>query len=440
MNLSPQHWARNFHTARQRRWLLGLLGSLLFSAASAADFARGADVSWLTQMEASGRLFFNSSGEQQDCLQVLKETGIDSIRLRVWVNPAGGWNGLTDVVNKAVRAKNLGLRVMIDFHYSDSWADPGQQTKPSAWSAHGIVQLNTDVAEHTAGILNALKAAGVTPEWVQVGNETNDGMLWNEGRASSGMANFAGLVTSGYDAVKAVFPDAKVIVHISNGYNNTLFRWMFDGLTANGAKFDVIGMSLYPTSGNWPALTSQCLANVNDMVARYGKEVMICEVGMDVNAAVACKAFLTELIAQTQAVAGGKGLGVFYWEPESYNWQGYSLGAFGGNGRPTVALEAFNFAPVITAQPANQTVIAGGSVMFTVAAGGAPRPSFQWRKDGVAIPGATGSTYTIASASLADAGSYTVVAANTGGLVTSNAAVLTLIIAPSGAVITIDVE
>ena len=441
MNLLPKHRSWIFCAARPGLFCLGLISSFFISAVSAADFARGADASWLTQMEASGRLFFNPSGVQQDCLQVLKETGIDSIRLRVWVNPAGGWNGLTDVVAKAVRAKNLGLRVMIDFHYSDSWADPGQQTKPSAWTGHGIAQLNADVADHTAAILNALKAAGVTPEWVQVGNETNDGMLWNEGRASVNMANFAGLVTSGYDAVKAVFPSTRVIVHISNGYDNALFRWIFDGLTTNGAKYDVIGMSLYPSSSNWATLNSQCLANMNDMAMRYGKEVMICEVGMDVNAAVACKAFLADLIAKTQSVPGGKGLGVFYWEPESSNnWQGYSLGAFGSNGRPTVALEAFNFIPVVTTQPVSQTLAVGASVIFTVVAGGAPSPTYQWRKNGVAISGATGSSYTIASPALADAGSYTVVATNSIGSVTSDAAILTLVVAPSGAIITITVE
>jgi len=309
-----------------------------------AVFANGADVGWLTQMEASGIKFYNSSGTQQDCLQVLQGVGMNSIRLRVWVNPSGGWNGQTDVVNKAVRAKNLGFRIMIDFHYSDSWADPGQQTKPAAWASHGIAQLRTDVTNHTTAVLNALKSAGVTPEWVQVGNETNNGMLWNDGKASTSMANFASLITSGYNAVKAVFPSAKVVVHISNGYDNSLFRWIFDGLQANGAggKYDVIGMSLYPSTSNWATLNSQCLTNMNDMVARYGKEVMLAEVGMDVSAASTAKSFLTDIIAKTKSVSGGKGLGVFYWEPEAYNsWQGYTLGAFGSNGRPTIALDAF---------------------------------------------------------------------------------------------------
>jgi arabinogalactan endo-1,4-beta-galactosidase len=322
--------------------LVGLLFLPAAAPAAGADFAKGADVGWLSQMEASSIKFRDAAGAPRDCLQILKDWGINSIRFRVWVDPTGGWCGQADVVKMAVRAKNLGFRIMIDFHYSDWWADPGKQNKPHAWSRHGIAQLKADVSDHTATVLRALKAAGVAPEWVQVGNETNDGMLWEEGRASKRMSDFAGLVTSGYDAIKSVFPDAKVIVHVSNGYDSKMFRWMFDGLTAAGAKFDVIGMSLYPTVDNWPALTAQCLANMNDMVARYGREVMVCEVGMDVNAAAACKAFLMDIIAKTRSVSGGKGLGVFYWEPESHdNWQGYTLGAFDPSGRPTIAMDAF---------------------------------------------------------------------------------------------------
>jgi arabinogalactan endo-1,4-beta-galactosidase len=109
------------------------------------SFAYGADLSWLTQMEDSGYKFYNDSGVAQDCMQILKDKGINSIRLRVWVNPSGGWNGQADVVAKAVRAKNLGLRVMIDFHYSDTWADPGHQAKPAAWANDGIQQLDSEL-------------------------------------------------------------------------------------------------------------------------------------------------------------------------------------------------------------------------------------------------------------------------------------------------------
>jgi arabinogalactan endo-1,4-beta-galactosidase len=305
------------------------------------SFAKGADVSWLTEMEAAGRLFYNSSGTAQECMQVLKNLGTNAIRLRVWVDPAGGWCNTADVVAKAVRAKNHSMRIMIDFHYSDSWADPGQQNKPAAWAAHDFATLQTDVYNHTVAVLTALKANGVTPEWVQIGNETNDGLLWPSGKASVSMANYAALISKGYDAVKAVDNTIKVIVQLSNGYDNSLFRWNFDGLKANGGKWDIIGMSLYATSTNWSSLNSQCLTNMNDMVSRYGTPVMICEVGMSWDQATACNAFLTDLITKVKSL-GNNGLGIFYWEPESYNnWKGYTLGAFDNSGKPTAALNAF---------------------------------------------------------------------------------------------------
>jgi arabinogalactan endo-1,4-beta-galactosidase len=232
---------------------------------------------------------------------------------------------------------------MINFHYSDTWADPGHQTKPAAWSAFDLAALKTALASHTSEVLTTLKNNGITPEWVQVGNETNDGMLWPEGRASTNMAGYAQLITAGYDAVKAVFPNAKVIVHVSNGWDNALFRWHFDGLKQQGGKWDVIGMSLYPSPSNWASLNSQCSTNMNDMVSRFSKEVMVVEVGMSWDQPATCKSFLDDLIAKTVQVSGAKGLGVLYWEPQSYgNWEGYTLGAFDNSGKPTSALNAFN--------------------------------------------------------------------------------------------------
>jgi arabinogalactan endo-1,4-beta-galactosidase len=305
-------------------------------------FAKGADISWLSQMETASIKFYNETGVQTDCMSLLKSIGMNTVRLRVWVNPVLGYNNAADVLAKAIRAKNAGLRIMVNFHYSDTWADPGSQTKPAAWLGQDIATLKTSLAAHTTAVLSQLKNNNVTPEWVQVGNETNDGMLWPEGKASTNMANFAQLVNAGYDAVKAVFASAKVIVHVSNGNDNNLFRWMFDGLKANGAKYDVIGMSLYPTATNWASMNTLCLANMNDMIVRYNKEVMIVEVGMSWDKATDCNAFLTDIISKTKSIANNKGLGVLYWEPQAHNnWQGYTLGAFDNAGKPTIALTAF---------------------------------------------------------------------------------------------------
>lgn len=308
----------------------------------AANYAKGADVSWVSQMEASSIKFYNNAGTQQDLFQILKDKGINSIRLRAWVNPSEGWSNTADMVAKAVRAKNMGFRILLDLHYSDTWADPGHQAKPAAWAGQDITALKASVSSYTVSVMNALKDKGITPEWVQVGNETNNGMLWEEGKASVNMKNYADLVQAGYAAVKSVSSTSKVIVHVSNGYDNALFRFIFDGLKANGANWDVIGMSLYPTAANWASLNTQCLTNMNDMVSRYGKEVMLAEVGMPVTEATAAKAFLTDIITKNNSLPNGKGLGVFYWEPEAYNgWQGYQLGAFDASGKPTVAMDAF---------------------------------------------------------------------------------------------------
>ena len=306
-------------------------------------FAKGADVSWLTEMEASGIKFYDAGGTQTDCFLLLKNLGFNTIRLRVWLNPVNGWCNKADLVSKAIRAKLLGMKILINFHYSDSWADPGQQTKPAAWSAFNISGLETAVYNHTIEVMDSLKLNGITPEWVQVGNETNNGLLWPEGKASVNMDYYARLFKAGYNAVKSISPATKVMVHLSNGFDNSLFRWNLDGLKNNGASWDVIGMSLYPTASNWQLLADQCLTNMTDMVNRYGSELMICEVGMSWDQPAACKAFISDIIAKNKSLPGNKGTGVLYWEPQAHNnWKGYTLGAFDNMGKPTIALDAFN--------------------------------------------------------------------------------------------------
>lgn len=307
-------------------------------------FFKGADISWVTEMESKGIKFYNKNGVQTECFTLMKELGMNSIRIRVWVNPANKWNGIEDVITKCIRAKNLGLKLLIDFHYSDNWADPGKQTKPAAWSLASFPVLKDSLKNHTLFVLTQLKNAGINPTWVQIGNEVDNGLLWPEGKASINMQNFAQLITAGYDASKSIFPNAKVMVHVSNGYNNSLFRWIFDGLKNNGVKWDIIGMSLYPsfTSSGWQNANDLCMQNMNDMVDRYNTPVMVVEIGMPWDNAKEANLFIQDLIIKVQSVKGNNGLGVFYWEPESYNnWQGYSLGAFDNTGKPTIALEPF---------------------------------------------------------------------------------------------------
>jgi len=327
---------------QMKKTLFFILSIVLISSPCKAQFAKGADIGWLSQMETQGYIFKNDSGVQENCLQILKEHGINALRFRVWVNPSGKYCNKKDVAYMAHRADSAGFNVMIDFHCSDTWADPSNQAKPAAWANDTISQLLIDVYNHIYGVLDTLKSIGVTPKWVQIGNETNDGMLWEDGRASTHMNNFAALIKSGYDAVKAVDSTIQVIVHLSDGHNNTKYRWMFDGLKNNGAKWDIIGMSVYPYWAGlaWNTDDSLALINMNDMIARYGTKVMVCETGYLYNQTTAANQFLTDLIKKTKSIDG---LGVFYWEPECYSWQSYQLGAWNPTTKqPTIALDAFS--------------------------------------------------------------------------------------------------
>jgi arabinogalactan endo-1,4-beta-galactosidase len=312
-----------------------------------ATFSKGADASWLPQMEATGYKFYDSDGTQKDCLQLLKDRGMNTIRLRVFVNPSNdktnGHCSPAETVAMAVRAKNMGMRVMIDFHYSDTWADPGNQTKPAAWAIHTFTQLLNDVYTHTYDVLNALKTAGVTPEWVQIGNEIAGGMLWPEG-SSSNFGQLAQLLNKGYEATKAVDATIKVIVHLDDGSNTAKFRWFFDNATTNNVKYDVIGMSYYPywVGSDYTATIGALQYNLNDMVSRYGKEVMVVEVGGDYTLVQNTYDMLVAVIAVVKSVPNNKGLGVIYWEPEGEkSWSGYQLNAWQANGKPSAALDAF---------------------------------------------------------------------------------------------------
>lgn len=310
-------------------------------------FAKGADVSWLTEMEDNSIKFYNTSGTEQECMSLLRDQGVNSIRLRVWVNPSDGWCDKQDLLVKAWRASKLGFRIMVDFHYSDSWADPGQQTTPTAWADYDLEELKSAVAEHTKEVLNLLKTNGIDVEWVQVGNETRDGMLWPIGQISNnGFSNFAALVNSGYDAVKEVYPNAKVIVHIDKGEVLSYSTYLFDGLAENDAKWDVIGLSLYPDvdsttgiSSTWESQATTCLDNVKTLISKYSCEVMIVEVGMSWDDENSYN-FMNKLVTEGKTITNC--LGVFYWEPQAYNsWEGYAKGAFNASGMPTSALSAF---------------------------------------------------------------------------------------------------
>ena len=322
----------------------------------AASYAKGADISWITQMESDGQKFYTSAGKEMECTALMKELGFNSIRLRVWVDPDGGWCGKDDVLVKAKRAQELGMRIMIDFHYSDSWADPSKQITPAAWAAYDMEQMVEAVGAHTTEVLQLLKDNGVSVEWVQTGNEVNGGMLHPLGKVEGRThENFIRLARAGRVAARKVYPDVKTILHISNGHDEGLFDWFFNLMKLGAADYDIIGMSLYPAwwenNGwcDWKVNADKCLNNIKSMSSKYGKPVMLCEFGMPVWEPQTSKDAVKYMLEETQKIE--QCLGLFWWEPQtdgswkpsSYaalGWNAYDKGAF-KNGQATIALDPF---------------------------------------------------------------------------------------------------
>jgi arabinogalactan endo-1,4-beta-galactosidase len=358
----------NLKTMDLKRLFTSLLFLLTFTAVSAqSDFVRGADVSWGTEMEASGRKFYTTSGQETELFALMKGIGMNTVRLRVWVNPLGygygAWCDKDDVVKKAERAQQQGLDVLIDFHYSDFFADPTRQEMPKDWSGYTFDQVKTAVADHTKDVLTALKQKGIEPKWVQVGNETNNGFIFDHGKIDwnkSGSARYTNYVTlsnAGYDAVKEVFPDAYVIVHIANAFEAADYDgWFYKEFKEAGGKFDMIGLSHYPDWNDWDSTKSGVASNTNaaNSVKKLGDlfkvPVMIVETGFSVQDADKASQVMTDLFNKTKNLS--QCAGIIYWEPETdgvwkpdyyttVSWQPYKMGAFTTDGKPTATLDAF---------------------------------------------------------------------------------------------------
>lgn len=310
---------------------------------SKVEIAMGGDISWLTEMEAAGIKFRNYDGTQGNCMEILKSLGFNSFRFRVWVNPENQYCTTEDVITKSLRAKAFGMDIMIDFHYSDDWADPSKQTTPAQWKNLGIDALVQKVTDYTIATCQELKDKGIEPKWVQVGNETSDGMLWPLGKASTNPKNFARLFKAGYEAVKTVFPDTKVIAHVDRAQDYDHLEWLYNILVSNGATFDVMGLSLYPEKNDYISFVSNTESNMKKLIQKFDRDVMLVEVGMGESYVTECRDFLTKCFQLSERIADNRMLGVLYWEPQcNSSWNGYKKGAFNSQWRPTDALKAYN--------------------------------------------------------------------------------------------------
>ncbi len=302
----------------------------------------GADVSSLTKSEDFGGEYFddfsrpNHCGPEQSALDILQSHGASHVRVRVWVDPADGYHDVHEAKQMARRARAAGLKVLADLHYSDTWADPGQQSKPAARAAYSVAQLRDAVYAHTYEVCKAMSVYGRGPDMMQLGNELNSGMLWPDGHTwdPPNWDNLAGFLSAGYRAVKACSPSTKVMLHLANGGDNGLYRWWFDNITSRGVPFDVIGLSYY---GYWHGSLGDLQRNLDDISARYAKDVVVAEtaypftlgfednqsnaIGLESQLVPGYPATpqgqarnLRDVLAIVRAVPNGRGLGAFYWD------------------------------------------------------------------------------------------------------------------------------
>ncbi|MDZ7332706.1 MAG: arabinogalactan endo-1,4-beta-galactosidase, partial [candidate division KSB1 bacterium] len=235
-------------------------------------FIKGADISFIPQIEDNGGVY-KEGGMPKDPIGIFGDHGINYSRLRLWHSPNENYNNLEKILYMASRIKTQGLKLLIDFHYSDTWADPGHQRKPKAWENLSFAALKDSIYQYTRKVIQILALHGVPPDMVQLGNEINAGMLWNDGRVGGNFdtnwPNFASLLKEAIRGVResgAWGDSIKIMIHIANAANNSTCRWFFDNLVANGVNFDVIGLSFYPW---WHGTLGQVKSNLNDLASRY---------------------------------------------------------------------------------------------------------------------------------------------------------------------------
>ena len=345
------------------------------------SFAFGADISWLSQQESWGTYYCNRKGKRADLMTILKEDfGLNALRFRVWVNPSGGWSGKNDVIGLCKRAHAMGFKIMISFHYSDTWADSGSQTIPAQWTDHSAEALAQNVYDHTKDVLSGLKAEGIIPVWVSLGNETKYGMLYETGRTKTteGIQNFVKFINAGAKAVKEIDPNIITIIHLPNGHDEATARNMFDNLKKYGANYDAIGLSAYPrwshldvtTDANISSTINKYITVFKNLKARFNKPVIVVETGHYVDQPYDANRFLAEFM---KALINDGELGCFFWEPEAFDNSGYNLGAWSSaTHQATIAMDAYmgikhtkvdKYATVIINSPKDEDCMMPGESM-----------------------------------------------------------------------------
>ena len=343
------------------------------SNAEKSDFIKGADVSTLAQIEERGGVF-KENGVTKDALQIFKDHGFDFIRLRLWHTPADGHCGLQETIEMARRGKSLGFGFLLDFHFSDTWADPAHQTKPAAWSNLSFDTLKDSVLTYTYNVIRQLEAQNALPDIVQLGNEIICGMLWNEGRVCDPyninrqwqqLAELLNAAKTGILNATGIEDTVKIMIHIDRGGDNGGSRWFFDNLLAQDFEFDLIGLSFYPW---WHGTLDDLRTNLNDLSVRYERDIIIAEaaypwtlqwndnehnkIGLEDQlhsgyyaTVEGQKNYYADLMQVIRETPQERGTGVVLWEPAWITapgfgspWENLTLFDFNGNVLPSISV------------------------------------------------------------------------------------------------------
>jgi arabinogalactan endo-1,4-beta-galactosidase len=296
---------------------------------------RGGDVSSLYRGEQDGGVYYTASGQSRSALAQLANAGMNWVRLRVWVNPGDGFNDEAQLLAGAREAKRYHQNLLLDFHYSDTWADPGHQSTPAAWASDTYPQLETQMYQYSRKVVADLVAQGTPPGMVQVGNEINNGLLWPTG-STSDFAQLAGLLKAGIAGVRSAFPPAKIVLHLAAAWPESGLAWWYSQAESYGVRFDIIGLSYYDY---WHGRLDVLQADLDGLTAQFGKPAMVVETAypftLASNDPTASLSFsdpteldpgypatpagqaanFRDVQSVVQAVPNGMGLGTFYWEP-----------------------------------------------------------------------------------------------------------------------------
>jgi len=300
---------------------------MLAAQCRTADYAIGADLSFLKQAEEQDTVF-KDNGQAKPGLQIFKDHGYNWIRLRLFHTPTRLPNNLEYTIALAKEARKLGFKFLLNYHYSDTWADPGKQTIPKAWEGKSHAELVQAVFEYTRDTIMAFREAGVLPDMVQVGNEISNGMLWPDGKLPDKWDNFAELVKAGIkgvDAGRGNDKRPKIMIHIDKGGNKNSTKAFFDKLHSYGMDYDIIGQSYYPW---WHGTLLDLRENLIFMANEYQKDIILVEVAYcwrptEYKSKSAPfpetpegqREFLDEVNRITLSTPNSRGVGVFWWEP-----------------------------------------------------------------------------------------------------------------------------